>query len=281
MFRYGISAGLQELPVMQAVTLRGDIDTLCRQAREIGFDALELHVMDPRRCDSARILAAARAHDLDVCAVANGMEYTVGGLCLIDPDAAKREAAIARFLEHVDFCAELDALCVSGIMRGNMPKNADRAEQLRIFTDVTRRICEYAAEKNVTVVLESIMRYINNYLNNVPETIDWIVSTGIPNLALHLDTHSMVIEDRNLVQSVLYCKDKPLGYVHYSDSNRLYPGGGAIDFKSLTRALMDIGYQGYITQESVALPDPFEAARRGHEYMISVEKAARIEALSV
>ena len=280
MFRYGISAAMEELPQLQPVTLRGDIETICRQAREIGYDAIELHVRDPRRYDPVRIGKVAGDHGLEVCAVANGMEYTVGGLCLIGADAAACAAAFDRFIEHVDFCAELGALCISGIMRGSIPRDADRGEQLRVFTDVTRRICEYAAGRNVTVVLESIMRYINNYLNSVPETIDWILSTGIANLGLHLDTHSMVVEERNMVGSILYCADKPLRYVHYSDNNRLYPGGGALDFMSLTRALVDIRYPGYITQESVAVPDPYEAARRGYEYMTGVEKAARIEALS-
>lgn len=280
MFRYGISAALEPLPQTQPVTLRGDIETLCRQASEIGYDALELHVREPGRYDPAQIRETARKFNLEISAVANGMEYTVGGLCLIDSDSAKRQAAIERFLEHVDFSAELGALCISGIMRGSIPRGGDRDTHLSLFQDVTRKICEYADKKKVTIALESIMRYINNYLNSVPETIDWIVSTGIKNLCLHLDTHSMVVEERNMEASIRYCQGKPLGYVHFSDNNRLYPGGGAIDFKCLTRALLDIGYQGYITQESSAIPEPFEAARRGLEYMKAAEKAARIEMLN-
>ena len=281
MFRYGISAGLEELPRLQPVTLRGDIETISAQAAEIGYAALELHVREPKRYDPQRLRTVAEAKGLKICAAANGMEYTVGGLSLVDPDPVGRRAALDRFLEHVDFAAELGALCISGIMRGNISKGGDREETLRLFHDATVRICDYAAKKNVTVVLESIMRYINNYLNNVPETMDWIIGTGIGNLALHLDTHSMAVEDRNMVESFLYCRNRPLGYVHYSDNNRLYPGGGGIDFKNLTRSLITIGYQGYITQESVALPDPFEAARRGYEYMFSLERAVRIEMLPV
>ena len=281
MFRYGVSAGLEELPRLQPVTLRGDIDTLCGQAADIGYDALELHVREPGRYDPVKLREAAAGRGLKICAVANGMEYTVGGLCLIDSDPAGRRAALARFFEHIDFCAELGALCISGIMRGSVRKEANRAECLGLFLDATQRICEYAAGRGVTVVIESIMRYINNYLNSVPETIDWIVDTGIGNLGLHLDTHSMAVEEKNLERSVLHCRGKPLGYVHFSDNNRLYPGGGAIDFKTIIRALIEIGYDGYITQESVAVPDPVESARRGYEYMTSIEKAARIELMPV
>ena len=276
-FRYGISAGLEDLPQRQPVTLRGDIESVCKQAKAIGYDAVELHVREPRRYDPAAIRKTARAHDLEICAVANGMEYTVGGLCLVDPDGEARKKAADRFREHIDFCAELKALCISGIMRGNIPAAANRDDAFSLFRDVTQSLCEYAAGKNVVIVLEAINRYINNYLNSVPETMDWIVSTGISNLRLHMDTHSMAIEEKNLVASVLHCRNKPLGYVHYSDNNRLYPGGGALDFKSLTQALVDIGYRGYITQESAALPDSFESARRGFEYMKSIERIVRIE----
>jgi Sugar phosphate isomerases/epimerases len=279
MFRYGISAGMDDLPAKQPVTLRGDMETICRQAKEIGYDAVELHVREPGRYDPALLRATAEKFGLKICAVANGMEYTVNGLCLIDPNEDARRAAFDRFIQHVDFCGELGAMCVSGIMRGNIPPSADREAVMRRFTDSTRKICEYAAKKHVRVVIESIMRYINNYLNSVPETIDWVVSTGIDNLGLHLDTHSMAVEERDPAASIRYCQGKPLGYVHYSDNNRMYPGGGAVDFKALTRALVDIGYDGYITQESTALPSPYESARRGYEYMTSIEKAARIEAL--
>ena len=280
MFRYGISVGLEDLPLRQPVTLRGDIESVCKQAKAIGYDAVELHIRDPRRYDPEAILKTVRAHDLAICAVANGMEYTVGGLSLIDPDCEARKKAADRFREHIDFCAELNALCVSGIMRGNIPANASRDEIFALFLSITKSLCEYASGKNVVIVLESINRYINNYLNSVPETIDWIVSAGIPNLQLHMDTHSMAVEEKNLVASVLHCRNKPLGYVHYSDNNRLYPGGGALDFKSITQALVAIGYSGYITQESTALPDPFESAQRGFEYMKSIERIVRIENLT-
>jgi sugar phosphate isomerase/epimerase len=276
-FRYGVSAALEELPASQPVTLRGPVDKICRLARDIGYNALELHVRDPKRYKAKEIRETADAYGLAVCAAANGMEYTVGGLSLIDDDPDKREAALARVFEHIDFVSELNALLIVGIMRGNIPRGKPAPFYLDRFAKALGRICDYAAEKGVSVVLESILRYINNYLNGVPETMDFIRSLGYKNLSLHLDTHSMALEEKNLKESILYCENKPLGYVHYSDNNRLYPGGGALDFRELTRALMDIGYAGYITVECLPYPSAEESARRGFAYMKSVEKAAAIE----
>ena len=265
------------MPQTQPVTLRGDIETLCRQCGEIGYDALELHVRDPKRYDGKYIRQVADQHGLSVCAVANGMEATVSGLTLIDRNEERRRQAVDRVFEHVDFCAELNALLIVGIMRGNIPKDANRQQGINRLTASLTEICTYAASKGVDVVLESILRYINNYLCSIQETMDYIGSLNIPNLSLHIDTHSMAVEEQDIAQSIRYCGSKPLGYVHYSDNNRRYPGGGAVDFKSVTNALADISYHGYITAETLPYPTPVESARRALEYMKAIETIVKIE----
>jgi sugar phosphate isomerase/epimerase len=277
MFQYGVSAALEELPESQPVTLRGPIEELCRLAKETGYDALELHVRDPKRYNPKEIRAVAEKHGLSICAAANGMEYTLGGLSLIDDDPDKREQAVARIFEHIDFASGLGARLIVGIMRGNIPRGKPAAVYKDRFAEVLGRICDYAAQKQVPVVLESILRYINNYLNGVHETMDFITALGYRNLFLHIDTHSMALEEKNLKGSILYCKNKPLGYVHYSDNNRLYPGGGALNFFELTGALIDIGYTGFITLECLPCPGAGESARRGLLYMKSIENAVTVE----
>jgi len=277
MFQYGISAALEELPETQPVTLRGSIEELCRFARETGYDALELHIREPKRYDAQKIRAVVEQYGLSICATANGMEYTVGGLSLIDEDPEKQEQAIFRVFEHVDFAAALGAQLIVGIMRGNVPKGKAVSAYIERFSGALKRICDYAAEKQVPVVMESILRYVNNYLNSVPQTMDFITAFAHKNLALHIDTHSMAVEEKNLKESILYCRNKPLGYVHYSDNNRLYPGGGALDFKGLTHTLMDIGYKGYITIECLPFPNPEESGRRALSYLKNIVSLAEIE----
>jgi sugar phosphate isomerase/epimerase len=277
MFQYGITAALEELPATQPVTLRGPIEELCKTAKKIGYDALELHVREPKRYNVDEIRKTLDAYGLTVCAVANGMEYTVGGLSLIDDDKAKREAALARILEHADFAAALKARLIVGIMRGNIPRNGDANEYRGRFSAALGKICDYAEKKHIDVVLESIMRYINNYLCGVPETMDFISAQNRKNLSLHIDTHSMAIEERNLKESIRYCLNKPLGYVHYSDNNRRYPGGGALDFGGITHAILEIGYRGFITVECLPWPSAEESAQRAFTYMKSIEKMALIE----
>ena len=277
MFKYGIACALEELPVTQPVTLRGSIDEICKIAKKTGYDAVELHIREPKKYKAEEIRRIADDYGLVICAVANGMEYTVGGLSLIDDENSRREAAFDRILEHVDFTAGLKASLIVGIMRGNIPRGGNITEYLDRFSGALGRICDYAEKYNVPVVLESIMRYINNYLCGVMEAMDFICLQNRPNLSLHIDTHSMAIEERNMRDSILYCRDKPLGYVHYSDNNRYYPGGGALDFRDITRSLVDIAYEGFITVECLPWPSPEESAKRALNYMKSIENIIRIE----
>ena len=259
---FGVACALEELPLTQPVVLRGSIEQVCKVAKGIGYDAVELHIREPLRYDVGEIRRTVDKYGLVVCAVANGMEYTVGGLSLIDDDKDMREAALKRILEHADFAAALNAKLIVGIMRGNITRGADVCEYKKIFSEALGKICDYTERLGIDVVLESILRYINNYLCGVIETMDFICSLNRKNLALHIDTHSMAIEERNMRESILYCRDKPLGYVHYSDNNRYYPGGGALDFKEITRSLIEIAYNGFITVECLPWPDPEEGARR-------------------
>ena len=87
---------------------------------------------------------------------------------------------------------------------------------------------------------------------------------------IHIDTHSMNIEDTDLAASVKYCADM-LGYVHYSDSNRMYPGAGHIDFKEISEVLNDIDYQGYIGIECLPLPDEDTCCELALKYVKTIE----------
>lgn len=86
----------------------------------------------------------------------------------------------------------------------------------------------------------------------------------------------MNMEDNDIPGSYRYCA-KNLEYVHFSDTARLYPGGGNVDFKTHMRCLKEIGYQGYITTECVPLPTAYDCADLGLKYMKAMEQIVDIE----
>lgn len=270
MHQYAITAALEALPQQQPVVLRGDFESSVQIAKKAGFKAIELHLRNPKQYDGHNLRAIADSVGLGFAGIATGMEYTRNHLSLIDNDSTKRMMAVHRLEEHIDLAAILSCPVIIGIMRANIPdfKRYDFYESLLI--DSLNSLAEYAGERNVRLVFEAITRYINNYLNTTSETYDFLEKIGKSNLTIHLDTHSMNIEDVSYVDSIRYC-GKKLGYVHFSDSNRLRPGLGHIDFKEILRALDEVGYTNYITVECIPTPDPQTCAFESMEYLKSIE----------
>ena len=278
MFRYGVNCALEEVPLRSPVILRGSIGQIAKEAAEIGYDGLELFIREPGQYDPEMLLKAARDNGVAFCNIATGMEYNLNGLSLISDDPAVRKAAVKRLCEHIDLARELDCAVIVGIMRGNIPDFGQYEKYEGYLTEALHELCAYGEKKNVPLVLEAILRYINNYLCSVPETLAYLDKVGRGNLLIHIDSHLMNVEDKNIAESVKMCAGK-LGYVHFSDSNRAYPGGGTFDFKTMMNALMDIGYGGYITAECQPLPNPRGCAKRAYDYMRHLQGLLEIERL--
>lgn len=280
MFKYGVNCALEEIPFHSPVILRGNIEEIADTAAEIGYDGLELFIREPLQYDSERLKKAAQNNGLDFTSIATGMEYTKNGLCLISEDSGIRKQAVARLCEHIDLAKELDCSVIVGIMRGNLPDLKKREYYLALLDECMLQLSEYAAKNNVLLVVEAIMRYINNYLNSVPDTMQYLNHLNLENIQIHIDSHHMNVEDLDTDAAIQLCKGK-MGYVHFSDSNRTYPGGGQYDFKRLMKALMDIDYTGYITVECQPFPTPYDCAKRGLQYMKALEHILSVERASI
>lgn len=275
---YAVNCALEPVSARSPVVLRGTIEENIRIAGEIGYDGLELFIRDPRQYDAARMKRLARESGLSYCFIATGLEYSLNRLCLIDDDASRRTAAVERLMEHIDLAAELGCGVVVGMMRGNIPDLARYDRYAGYFADAMRALSEHAGKCGVPLTVEAIMRYICNYLCSVPETAAFLRALGCQNVGLHIDSHLMNVEDPDIPGAIAANADL-INYVHYSDRNRAYPGGGGFDFKAMTAALFRVGYSGFVTVESVPMPDPCACAKRAHDYMRAMETVAAIEAM--
>lgn len=88
----------------------------------------------------------------------------------------------------------------------------------------------------------------------------------------------MHMEDVRPYESVRKYGDV-LGYVHFSDSQRGYPGSGVIDFKAYYHALPDANYTGWIVSKCQPFPTAMDCAILGLENMKNLEQQVRAERL--
>ncbi len=275
-FRYGLVCSLESLTQDKPAVFQGHFDSYAQKVADIGYDAVELHLRDPAQYDPLALKKTAAQAGITFAALSTGMEYSLNGLSLVSDDVKIRKKTLARLKEHIDLAAKLDCLVVIGTLRDNISDFANKARYEDILAEALLSLSDYAAPLGVDLAVESITRYINNYLNTVPETAKYIASLKRENVKLHIDTHSMNIEDPDLPAAVK-SSQPVLGYVHFSDSNRRFPGAGNIDFKPILQALLAISYRGFIVSECLPWPDAAASARLGLRYMKALETCVRIE----
>jgi sugar phosphate isomerase/epimerase len=86
------------------------------------------------------------------------------------------------------------------------------------------------------------------------------------NFGLMLDTYHMNIEDDDIFESIKQAGDR-CWFLHFSDSDRKYPGSASIDFKKVIDTLREMNYSGYVSMEIAPLPDPDTAARSAISFL--------------
>lgn len=275
-FKYGVACSLNDVSTAAPIILRGPIEQLCEQAKEIGYDGLEIQLANPMQYDWNHIKKVCGEYGLELITFATGRELGENGLCLLSDDESVRRAAVARLKEHINCAHVAGCQVIVGSMRKHIPDQSQREKYWNYHRDAVLELADYAKDAGVRIWIENILSFISNFLNTMKEVEDFVAELGRDNVGVHLDTYSMNMEDNDIAACYRYCA-KHLEYVHFSDTARLYPGGGNVDFKAHMRALMDVGYTGFITTECVPLPTAYDCAKNGFEYMKAMEKIVEIE----
>lgn len=246
------------------IVLRGSYTENIVIASKMGYDAVEIHVNDPKTLDIEKIQKTCKENNIVVSTIGTGMGYTIDGLSFTDSDSNIRQKAVERILEHIKVAKVLDAMVIIGSMRGKVP-NVEEYEKYEGYSIYCfKTVMEHAENHGVIVTVEAINRYETNFINNVNQGLEFIEKVGSGNLKLHIDTFHMNIEEKDLKESIKMA-GTTLGHVHFADSNRWYPGAGHLDFASILGALKDIKYGGYIAFECLPFPTQTEAAKKSIE----------------
>ena len=271
-FQYSITYSPEKLSYSYPVALRGDTSHF-HAAMQAGYDAIELHTENLDNLDLQHITSQLKQNNLKLSAIATGLEYSINRLNLIDDSKQIRDATVQRLCRYVDVAGYFNCPVIVGCLRGNIPDQArghDEHKYYEYLRDGIEQLCIYASSKNTVILLEAINYYVNNYLNKLEDVARWIHDTGQKNLKLHIDTHHMNIEEKDLTDAILNA-GSTIGYVHFSDSNRMYPGAGNIDFSAIIAALYEIQYTGYISMEITPFPSPDIAAMKAISNIKDIE----------
>jgi D-psicose/D-tagatose/L-ribulose 3-epimerase len=103
--------------------------------------------------------------------------------------------------------------------------------------------------------LEPLNRFETYFLNTLEDAARLVHAIGQPNVRIHFDTFHANIEERQPA-TALRSVAKELGHVHISENDRGVPGTGHNDWRGVLLALKESSYNGWLTIESFAQPEP-------------------------
>lgn len=214
----------------------------------LGYDAMEVEG-EPEKYDPKEVKEAADDAGLQISSVCPNFTENRD---LSHPDREKRAEAQRYLRSLADFAAGVGALLfiVAPTAYGRVKPVADPADEWGWAVEGVREAGEYAASVGVGLSLECWNRYGTYMLNRLDEGARMWRETSLQNGGVMADTFHMNIEERSVPEAIRETGDL-LNYVHFSDSNRLAPGLGHVDFAEVLRALGGIGYREYLSFELI------------------------------
>jgi len=244
----------------------GPVENAFRKAAGFGYDGVEIHLRDTADVSAAGVRKLMKETGLAVTTLGTGIAAFEYGINFAHPDAAVRRRAVDHVKKFVDLAAELESAVTIGLMTGKAGRDAARETRISAAGECLAE-CRAAAEKaGVTLLLEALNRYESDYIVMQEDAADAARKAGGAPYRILADTFHMNIEEKSIAETLKRRADV-IGYVHFADSNRRYPGSGHTDFAAAVRALRETNYDGYVSFECLPLPDPDTAARESIGYI--------------
>lgn len=244
---------------MDPVIRAADDDELFRLARRIGFAGVEVVLSRhrPDRLDS--VLRARREHGVAIPSLVLGEHSDLGGIADGDPDVAA--AARADVERAIDWAAELgaNAILVPFFGRAEIRDEAELDRAAAAF----RPLCRLAGERGVTLCYEGTLPA--DRIHALAERI------GTRAFGCYFDLANVVVRGMDTATE-LRALGSLVHSVHFKDTRvepgDCAPGLGRVDFAESSRALDEIGYDGWVVLETP--PAPAELLGRDLSFARSV-----------
>ena len=233
-------------------------------ARAWGFDGIELRGQGGHRLrERLPELRAAQRAGVVMPTVCVEMDHFIG-----DFDVARRVDAVANMASQLEVIGELGGVGAMTPASWGMfslrlppftpPRSAE--DDREVLLEGLDTLGEVAARAGTALLLEPLNRYEDHMVNTLGDVAALAEAVGRPSVLVGADTYHMNIEESDPL-AALSAHAGRLGHVQLSDSNRLEPGAGHLDWSALLHRLDEVGYDGWLAFEcrlsgpaSVVLP---------------------------
>ncbi|MEK7678042.1 MAG: sugar phosphate isomerase/epimerase family protein [Verrucomicrobiota bacterium] len=225
-------------------------------AAKVGYDAVEIapftiakYVTDISDSERQRIRELARRSGL----VLSGIHWVLvqaEGMYLTHPDSAVRDKTSKYFSHLVDFCADLGgkSIVVGSPKQRNLMDGVSFEQAWDWATAVFREPVMRAEQREITICFEPLAPSETNFINTAAQAIEFVQQLHTPHFKIILDVKAMCSESKPIPQ-IIRESWPHFAYFHANDKNLKGPGFGDVDFRPISAALQEVGYQGFVSVE--------------------------------
>jgi hydroxypyruvate isomerase len=227
------------------------IDEMCRVAKRLGCVSIEL--ADPQDWPTIK------KHGL-ACAIATSHTFEKG---MNNPEY--HDMCIEKMKASIDASAEFgcpNVITFTGF-RENIPDDVGLANCVKGY----KKIVGYAEKKKVTLSLEMLNSRVNVEMKGHPGyqgdhtdyCMEIIRQVGSPRLKLLFDIYHVQIMDGDVIVRLKQYADY-ISHIHTAGNpgRRELDDQQEINYPPIMRALLEVGYTGYVGQEFIPTRDPLD-----------------------
>jgi sugar phosphate isomerase/epimerase len=240
------------LAVQEQYLRGGSMAERWEHAQRLGFDAIELRGAGEGRFAARlpELRQAARA-GVPMPTVCVEMLHFIG-----DFDAERRRDAIDNMATMLSVIADIGGTAAMtpasyGMFSRRLPPFVpprDEAGDREVLLDALGELGRHAEREGVKILLEPLNRYEDHMVNRLEQAVELAEATGLDSVGVIADSYHMNIEEAD-PSAALVAAAPRLVHVQVSDSNRLEPGAGHLDWSRFLGALTRIGYTGDLAAE--------------------------------
>ncbi|HYG74745.1 MAG TPA: TIM barrel protein [Planctomycetota bacterium] len=236
------------------------LETLAKAAAELGIKSVEL--IPPEEWPILKKYGLT-------CAIA-GSHGFVKGFNHVE----NHEMCIEKIKKSVDASAEFG--CPNVITFSGMREKMSDEEGLKNTVDGIKKVIGYCEEKKVNLCIEMLNSKVNVEMkghpgyqcDNLPFAMEVCKKVGSPRMKILFDIYHVQIMHGDIIARIKECKDY-IGHIHTAGN----PGRNEIDetqeinYPPVMKALLDVGYKGFVGQEFIP---------KREDKIASLRQAARI-----
>ena len=192
----------------------------------------------------------------------------------IENDNSLRELRIQHTINCIEFAQKIGSRNISTEPGGPIePGVTDIVALRKLFINGLNKAAAIAEKNKIKILIEPEP---NLLLENSSEFLDFIKNVDSDYVKLNFDIGHFYCVKEDPAKLVYRLADY-IEHFHLADiaSNRVHyhliPGKGSIDFRSVFKAIIEIGYKGFVTVELYPYQDdPMYAAKAAYDYLIGI-----------